>query len=170
MLRLLLLLLAAAPPVFTVTGTAQREHRTTPCMGGVRVTEDLVTIESTTLARQDFTVFAGADRKGRVAARFKTDSRGSFTTSLPAGAWCVVLGKHEPTQEQPLPESQPSAPVRSPHLDAECLARLAHPEPGCDAQWTVTDRPLTGVRLTLHSSNSCPQPWANPCWRGPLPP
>lgn len=160
---------ASAPDPVALSGTASRVHATVPCRGGAAILPSEFEHESQPLVQQVLTVSVGEVPGGKVVARPKTDRAGGFALSLAPGVYCVVVGEPRPSP----PEEEPARPVASgagPHLDPACLAELAHPTPRCDARWIVGKGSPTKVSVSLYSSNTCPQPWAHPCWRGPMPP
>jgi len=179
----LLLLLGAdggaPPPRAEVSGVALRQRVTRPCRGGAAVSPEEITIESAPLGGQPLTVFVGQRPGGAVAARLKTDGQGRFQTRLEPGTYCVVLGDAQPAPDAgapapdagaPAPEPAPNAMSADRNYDAHCLEALAHPAPRCDALWPVPSPEPVELRVVVSSSNQCPQPWARPCWRGPMPP
>lgn len=141
-------------------------------MGGAAVTEEMIQRESAPLARQTLTVFAGDDLTGKVVARPKTDGEGHFSVRLAPGAYCVVVGEQEPLSVQDAGVESPRAARAQSglYLDPDCLEQLAHPVRTCDARLLVLEGTPMSVKVVLHSSNKCPQQWAHPCWRGPMPP
>jgi hypothetical protein len=97
--------------------------------------------------------------------RFKTDRAGRFDVVLPEGRFCVMAG-----ERRAVARANPAEPVRaapSPHVDADCLRDL---ELACDAVLHVRGDNARDVKLTLDTFTRCPQPWAQPCYRGPAPP
>lgn len=158
---------AAAPPQH-VTGSVERViHAQGPCRGGVAVTrEELDEVAAKTqrirLGNATFTVFAGSKHVGKPVTRFKTDRSARFEVDLPAGVFCVMAGA---LKEAP-PEKSPQAPT-GPHIDAACMAERAV---ACDATLVVRKDSTRAVKLTLDTFTPCPQPWAQPCYRGPMPP
>ena len=95
--------------------------------------------------------------------RFKTDRAGKFDVLLPEGAYCVMAGE----LGRAPPERSPVAVPKNPHVDAECLRERAV---ACDAHLHVRKDNPRSVKLTLDTFTPCPQPWAQPCYRGPMPP
>jgi hypothetical protein len=160
----------AAPRVpQRVTGTVERViHAQGPCRGGVRVTdEEMREWEAKTqhlpIAKTTFTVFAGHQFVGKPVTRFKTDGAARFEVSLPAGTYCVMAGDRKEGVANKV-----AVPVAAgPHIDAECLRER---ELACDAQLYVRKDNPRSVKLTLDTFTPCPQQWAQPCYRGPMPP
>jgi hypothetical protein len=114
------------------------------------------------LGKATFTVFAGDKHAGKPVARFKTDRAGRFDARLPEGMFCVMAG--EPTEVAPAP----AEPVpTSAHVDADCLRGRAL---ACDAVLHVRKDRTRDLKVTLDTYTPCPQPWAQPCYRGPAPP
>src|SRR5262245_23581528 len=162
----------AAPRVpRRVTGTVERViHAQGPCHGGVRVTdEEMREWESRSqhlpIAKTTFTVFAGNQFVGKPLARFKTDSAARFEVSLPEGVYCVMAGERKAgVADNPAGRVPRAAGA---HIDAECLRER---ELACDAQLYVRKDNPRAVKLTLDTFTPCPQQWAQPCYRGPMPP
>ena len=164
---------AAQRVVQRVTGTVERAiHAQGPCRGGVAVTnEEMQEWEAKTqrfpLPKTTFTVFAGERHIGKPVARFKTDRAGRFEIRLPEGVFCVMAGELGAAAS---PDSSPLPVPTHAHEDAECLRDLAT---ACDAQLYVRKDSTTRdvkMTLTLDTFTPCPQPWAQPCYRGPMPP
>jgi hypothetical protein len=161
--------MAAPPrPLRRLTGTVERAiHAQGPCRGGVRVTdEEMQEWQAKTqrfpIAKSTFTVFAGNRRVGKPVTRFKTDRAGRFEAQLPDGDFCVMAGELGRAE----PASSPVAAAPQPYVDAECLRDRAL---ACDAQLFVRGD-STRVKVTLDTFTPCPQQWAQPCYRGPMPP
>jgi len=159
----------AAPPVVRrVAGTVERViHAQGPCRGGVRVTDEemeewAAKTQRFPLASATFTVFAGNRRAGKPVMRFKTDRAGRFEVRLPDGDFCVMAGQVGAVAADNSPV--PVAP--QPHVDAACLRERAF---ACDANLHLRGD-STRVKLTLDTFTPCPQPWAQPCYHGPMPP
>ncbi len=160
----------AAAPVRRVTGTAERLiHAQGPCGGGAAITREQMEewhakTQRISLAKATFTVFAGHKHVGKPVTRFKTDRAGRFEVQLPEGVYCVMAGELGAVA----PEREPEAvrPTHA-HVDAACLRDLAL---ACDAQLYVRKDNPRDVKLTLNTFTPCPQPWAQPCYRGPMPP
>jgi hypothetical protein len=153
-----------------VTGTAERViHAQGPCRGGVAITrEEMAAWQAKTerhpISKTTFTVFAGDKRVGKPVTRFKTDRAGRFDVRLPAGMFCVMAGEYqEIARENPPEPAQPTGP----YVDADCLRDRAL---ACDAVLHVREDGARDVKLTLDTFTPCPQPWAQPCYRGPAPP
>jgi hypothetical protein len=162
---------AASPRVARrVTGTVERViHAQGPCRGGVRVTEEemqewAAKTQHLPIAKATFTVFAGHQFVGKPVTRFKTDGAARFEVSLPEGTYCVMAGDLKERAADKLAE-----PVKAVggHIDAECMRER---ELACDAHLSVRKDNPRAVKLTLETFTRCPQPWAQPCYRGPMPP
>ena len=97
-------------------------------------------------------------------SRFKTDRAGRFEVRLPEGVFCVMAGE----RDEVAPETA-EAPLRptAAHVDPGCLRDR---ELACDAQLHVRRDTTREVKLTLDTFTPCPQQWAQPCYRGPMPP
>ena len=171
MLTLALLVLSGSPLV-EVSGIAQRHHTTNPCMGGVRITEDMIEHQRAPLPKQPLTFIAGTSVWGTVSARTTTDAQAAFRVSLAPGAYCVVFG--EPPVRPPPVDAGTSAVLASGTTnglyDAQCLRELENPQPRCVSMIHVPDGGMKNAVIELASSNRCTQQWAHPCWRGPMPP
>ena len=160
----------AAPRVRRVAGTVERViHAQGPCRGGVAITgEEMQEWQAKTqrspIARTTFTVFAGDRHVGKPLARFKTDRAGRFDVRLPEGEFCVMAGERD--EVAPEISAEPPRPTDA-HVDADCLRDLAL---ACDARLYVRRDNPRDVKLTLDTFTPCPQPWAQPCYRGPMPP
>ena len=163
----------AAPRAWRVTGTAERAiHAQGPCRGGVAVTDEEIQewnakTERTPLVKTTFTVFAGNRRAGKPVMRFQTDRAGRFDVRLPQGVFCVMAGEVKEAAPENSPVPGPVPVPTAPHVDAECLRDRAL---ACDAELYVRKDSARGVKLTLDTFTPCPQPWAQPCYRGPMPP
>jgi hypothetical protein len=163
----------AAPRARRVTGTVERAiHAQGPCRGGVRVTnEEMEAWAAKTqrfpLAKSTFTVFAGQGHVGKPVTRFKTDGAGRFEVRLPEGVFCVMAGELAEKAEAAVDIGKVPAAPTSQHVDADCLRERAF---ACDAQLYVRKEDARDVKLTLDTFTPCPQQWAQPCYRGPMPP
>jgi len=163
-------LAVAAPRLRRVTGTAERVvHAPGPCGGGAAITREAMAewqakSERVPLLKTTFTVFAGDKHVGKPVTRFKTDRAGRFDVRLPEGAFCIMAGEYE--AGTPDISAAPRRPMEA-HVDADCLRDQAL---ACDAQLQVRKDGGRDVKLTLHTFTRCPQPWAQPCYRGPMPP
>jgi len=160
---------AAAPRARRVTGTVERAiHAQGPCRGGVRVTNEEMEewqakTQRSTIAKTTFTVFAGNRRVGKPVTRFKTDGAGRFAVSLPEGTFCVMTG----ALTEATPDKSPVAAAPGHDIDAECLRDRALT---CDAELYVVKDGPRDLKVTLDTYTPCPQQWAQPCYRGPMPP
>jgi hypothetical protein len=161
---------AAAPRVQRVTGIVERVvHAQGPCRGGAAIThEEIAESEAKSqrfpLGKGTFTVFAGDKYVGRPVTRFKTDRSGRFEARLPEGVYCVMAGERK--EVAPKNSVGPLQPVDA-HLDPGCLRDRAL---ACDATLHVRRNNTRDVKLTLDTFTPCPRQWAQPCWRGPMPP
>jgi hypothetical protein len=161
---------AAPPPPQHVTGSVERVvHAQGPCRGGVAVTrEELDEVAAKTqrfpLRNATFTVFAGDKHVGKPLTRFTTDRAARFATDLPAGVFCVMAGDRK---EAPAEKTLGTPVPNNPHVDPVCLRERAV---ACDATLRVRKDSARAVKLTLDTFTPCPQPWAQPCYRGPMPP
>jgi hypothetical protein len=153
---------AGAPELKRVEGTATTEHSI--CKGGVAVTQrDYDELPPPVpIAGREFLVVAGAEISAKPpAARFVTRADGSFSTRLPPGQWCFFEAGRRPAAGR---VKQPVAAPPRPHVDADCLEqqRLR-----CDLVLAVKSD-VKRARITFQER--CPQPWAQPCYHGPMPP
>ena len=161
---------APPPPPQHVTGSVERVvHAQGPCRGGVAVTrEELDEVAAKTqhipLRNATFTIFAGDKHVGKPLTRFTTDRAARFAVDLPAGAFCVMAGDRK---EAPTEKARATPVPASPNIDANCLRERAV---ACDATLHVRKDSARAVKLTLDTFTPCPQPWAQPCYRGPMPP
>ena len=163
----------AAPVVRRVTGTVERAmHAQGPCGGGAaisneRMQEWAAKTRRFPLAKTTFTVFAGDKRAGKPVMRFKTDRAGRFEVRLPEGVFCVMAG--EPAEVAPEVSKEPQTPpaATSGNVDQQCLRDRAL---ACDVRLYVRSDNPRDVKLTLDTFAQCPEPWAQPCYRGPMPP
>jgi hypothetical protein len=161
-------LLAGAKKVH-VSGTATHVHETWPCLGGVRITPEMVHRKTQLLGQAEFTLYAGdtGAPTGPPVARLKTDAKGQFSIDLAPGAYCVVQGAPAPRPDAGV-ELESAALEPSPDSEAECLRQLD--EPKCAARIDVPPSGTTEASFHVYSRNQCNQPWARPCYRGPAPP
>jgi hypothetical protein len=151
---------AEGPKTMRVSGRA--ELTPSICRGGVAVTrEDYEALPPPSpIAGRAFLVVAGAHiRAGRPVARFTTRADGTFTTRLPAGTWCLFDASRALAEERAAPAAAPRAGI-----DADCLAEERR---RCDLVLPVK-ADVRGARIVF--PERCPQPWAQPCYHGPMPP
>jgi hypothetical protein len=111
---------------------------------------------------REFLVVAGERiTAARPAARFTTRADGTFVTQLPPGKWCLFDASRRPSEPRG-DAAQPPAPPAD--TDAACLAAQKQ---RCDLVLAVKD----DVRdAAIIFTQRCPQPWNQPCYRGPMPP
>jgi hypothetical protein len=64
------------------------------------------------------------------------------------------------------PDRPLSSVPTQPYVDAECLRDRAL---ACDAQLYVRGDSAR-MKVTLETFTPCPDQWAQPCYRGPMPP
>jgi hypothetical protein len=166
-----------ASRLLRVTGSAERViHAPGPCGGGARITDEQMQewaakTQRSSLVKAAFTVFAGERHDGKRVARFKTDGAGRFEVRLPEGTFCVMAGElpdvaPEPPDVTPEPATPPRARP-SGNVDLQCLHDLAL---ACDARLDVRRDTARDVKLLLETYQRCSEPWAQPCYRGPMPP
>jgi hypothetical protein len=135
------------------------------CSGGVRVTEEMIARlpPPQPIAGREFLVVAG-DRisAARPAARFTTRPDGTFVTRLPPGTWCFFEAARRPGKDR----AEPAAPATPPSADVEAGC-LENEKLRCDLVLPVRSDIKT---VEISFTQRCPQPWAQPCYRGPMPP
>jgi transposase InsO family protein len=119
-------------------------------------------VQRSRLRNATFTIFAGSKHAGKPVARFRSDRAGRFDISLPEGTYCVMGGEHGPAPARGSPVT-----TAAPNVDAECMRERAL---ACDALLRVRGNSTREVKLTLETFTRCPQTWAQPCYRGPMPP
>ncbi len=153
-------------PLRRVSGTASHIQTTHPCRGGAAVMPEEIHSQTTPLAGQTVTVLQGAP-DGVVVAKAKADAAGHFELRLPPGRYCVRLGDVGPERA---PEPPSPLPPAGQYTDARCMWDRAHPAPRCDANVEVGASDVGGLVVATYGSNTCSQQWAQPCWRGPMPP
>jgi hypothetical protein len=141
------------------------------CRGGVAITQQDVDAlpPPAPIPGKEFLVVAGSEISGRKpAARFVTRNDGTFVTRLPPGQWCFFEAGRKP---EPEPPGQPAEPPRAhplkaagPNIDKGCLESERR---RCDLVLAVkSDVKQADIRFTQR----CPDVWAQPCYRGPMPP
>jgi hypothetical protein len=150
---------ASAPDVKRVTGRA--ETVSSVCSGGAAISREQIERlpPPSPVAGREFLVVRGeAITAARPAARFVTRADGTFTTRLPPGTWCFFDASRRPKEEFKAP---PAPPRPDPEGCLEAMKRR------CDLVLAVK----TDVReAEITFAQSCPQPWNQPCYRGPMPP
>jgi hypothetical protein len=161
--------LAGADPAALkrVAGKVEMTHSI--CRGGVAVTqEDYERLPPPQpLGGKEFLVVAGAQiRATRTAARFVTRADGTFVTRLPPGQWCFFEASRTPSEPRRGPGEPvvPKAARPGQHVDADCLESERR---RCDLVLAVKSD-VSRARITF--TERCPQSWAQPCYRGPMPP
>jgi hypothetical protein len=160
MIGLALLLIGAAVPEARVSGVARQTASI--CRGGAAVTrEDYESLPPPTpLAGLTFFVRRGAKiTRGKPFAQVTTNAKGRFELELPEGTWCFYDAGRALRGEAGPVAARPDA-----HIDAQCLAEE---KVRCDLVVRVA-----GERkgLVIERAERCPRPWAEPCYRGPMPP
>ena len=93
-------------------------------------------------------------------ARITTSEEGKFDLRLEPGTWCVF----DAARKLEAREAARSA-AAAPNQDSACLVRERH---RCDEVLRVGNGDRDGVQITFYAS--CPQPYNQPCYRGPAPP
>jgi hypothetical protein len=134
------------------------------CGGGAAVTREMLERlpPPQPIPGRAFLVVAGEQiSAARPAARFVTRPDGSFVTRLPPGKWCFFEATRRPSGDE-RPDKPVAAP--SPHADGGCLAERAR---RCDLVLAVKS---DVSRADITFRQPCPQPWNQPCYRGPMPP
>jgi hypothetical protein len=111
------------------------------------------------IASREFLVVKGEQiSASRPAARFVTRADGTFTTRLPPGAWCFFDASRRLNED---PKAPPAPPKADPEGCLEAWKRR------CDLVLAVKGD-VRDAEITF--TQSCPQPWNQPCYRGPMPP
>jgi hypothetical protein len=150
----------AGAPKKRVAGRAERVSSV--CGGGAAITDEQIARlpPPVALGGMEFIVVAGNQiTAARPVARFVTRPDGTFTTHLPPGTWCFLdAGRKPPNSGAAL-----QAPLR-PSIDAGCLESAKR---RCDLVLPVKSD-VRDARITF--MNQCPEPWNQPCYRGPMPP
>jgi hypothetical protein len=143
-----------------VTGKAERH--TSVCGGGAAITQEQIDRlpPPEPMGGMAFLVVAGDQiTAARPVARFVTRPDGTFTTQLPPGTWCVFdAGRKPPDEPKTL-----QAPAK-PSLDGGCLEAERR---RCDLVLPVKSD-VRDARITF--TTRCSEPWAQPCYHGPMPP
>jgi hypothetical protein len=156
---------AAAGPAKTKRVAGKVVMTASICSGGVAVTQEMIDRlpPPQPIAGREFLVVAGERiSAARPAARFTSRPDGTFATRLPPGTWCFFEAGRRPSDER-APQATPIAPV-VPSVDANCLAAE---KLRCDLVLPVK-ADVSQARITF--AERCPQQWAQPCYRGPMPP
>lgn len=98
--------------------------------------------------------------KNEILALCTSDASGNFSFQLPAGQYCIVLGK-KVTADIYQYSSQYLI------VDTDCLEKW---KATCDHAIQVKDQAISGLNINIHS-NGFPGGHAIPCtyWNGPLP-
>jgi len=153
---------AGSPEPKSVEGKATMEHSI--CRGGVAITQrDYDELPPPVpVAGREFLVVAGSRISDKPpAARFVTRANGAFATRLLPGQWCIFEAARKPAAGR---AKQPVAAAPRPHVDADCLEEERR---RCDLVLTVK-ADIKKARIVFQER--CPQPWAQPCYHGPMPP
>jgi hypothetical protein len=95
-----------------------------------------------------------------MVTRTTTDANGDFKVDLPAGSYCLVLAEKERTRDAGFYN------LTYMQVDKPCDTRWLNT---CDITFTVADRPVSGLRLTLQKK--CFIESLSPCitYTGPKP-
>jgi hypothetical protein len=151
---------AGAKETSRVAGIAVLESSV--CGGGAAISREQIERlpPPRPVAGKEFLVVAG-DRINvkRPVARFTTRIDGTFATRLPAGTWCIFEAARRPAGDEAPPVAAPE-----PGIDEACLAENRR---RCDLVLPVTSD-VRAARIVF--VERCPQPWAQPCYHGPMPP
>ena len=136
------------------------------CGGGAAISRDAVARlpPPQPVGGRDFLVVAGERITATPpAARFTTRADGSYVTRLPAGTWCFFDAARRPRDDHAAPPA-PATLSAAPDSDSACLAAQRR---RCDLVLAVqSDVTAAQITFTAH----CPEPWNQPCYRGPAPP
>jgi hypothetical protein len=142
-----------------VTGRA--ETVSSVCGGGAAISRQQLEAlpPPAPIGGREFLVVRGETiTDARPSARFVTRADGTFTTRLPLGTWCLFDASRRPKDD-------PKAPPAPPKPGAEgCLEALKR---RCDLVLAVKGD-VRDAAITF--TQRCPQPWNQPCYRGPMPP
>jgi hypothetical protein len=150
---------ASDPGAKRVTGKAVLLSHV--CGGGAAISREQIAAlpPPAPIGGREFLVVKGeVITAARPAARFVTRADGSFTTRLPPGTWCFFDASRKPNEDAKAP---PAPPKPDPEGCLEALRRR------CDLVLAVK-ADVRDAEITF--SQSCPQPWNQPCYRGPMPP
>jgi hypothetical protein len=142
------------------------EQVSSVCGGGAAIRQEQIDAlpPPAPIPGKEFLVVAG-DRitAARPAARFTSRPDGTFTTRLPPGTWCFFEAGRRPREDQAVaPGSLPAPPKAG--IDAGCLENEKR---RCDLVLPVKSD-VRDARITF--TTRCSEPWAQPCYRGPMPP
>ena len=96
-----------------------------------------------------------------MATRTRTDANGTFNLELAPGSYCMVLEEKESAREAGFYTQKNMV------VDKPCDQKWLNT---CDISFTVADKNISGLRLTLNKK--CLITSLSPCitWNGPLPP
>jgi hypothetical protein len=163
----LIALFASAGTVAAGAATTRRvagkvEMTSSVCGGGAAIRREQIEAlpPPAPIAGREFLVVAGGRITGaRPAARFTSRADGTFTTRLPPGTWCFFDASRRITEDRNAPVAAPSANLESGCLEAERRR--------CDLVLPVKSD-IKDVRITF--TQRCSEPWAQPCYHGPMPP
>jgi hypothetical protein len=160
---------AAPAELRRVAGKVTMSHSI--CRGGVAITQrDLDELPPPyPLPGKEFLVVSGAEISARrPAAHFITRTDGTFVTRLPPGQWCFFEAGRRPEPEPPGQPAEPprALPMRVPgqNIDPGCLEAEQR---RCDLVLVVKS---DVKRADIGFTQRCPEPWAQPCYHGPMPP
>ena len=137
------------------------------CGGGAAITQEQIDRlpPPRPIAGREFLVVTGESISAqRPVARFTTGVDGTFLTRLPAGTWCIFEAGRRMVDEPPGPAAPPSAGLDPAGVDRPCLAQEQR---RCDLVLAVKSE-VREARIVF--TERCPQPWAQPCYHGPMPP
>lgn len=146
---------------FTVSGNVLV---TSPYCGGAAPTPDMVAAAKTPqpYANQGFLIRKGAVNAPGTAmvTRVRTDAKGTWSVQLAPGTYCMVL---EEKENRRTPEFLATQYYE---IDKKCDDKWLN---GCELSFTVADKNISGLRLSL--SRKCHINSFSPCiqWGGPLP-
>ena len=152
---------AGADEAKRVAGKVVLEHSI--CRGGAAITrEDMERLPPPQpIAGRAFLVVAGDRiRAKKAVARFTTRADGTFVTHLPPGTWCFFEAGRRPE----VGTAPAAAAPTSAGIDADCLAEQKR---RCDLVLAVKSD-VRAAQIVFRER--CPQPWAQPCYHGPMPP
>jgi hypothetical protein len=135
-----------------------------PYCGGAAPTPDMVEAAKTPqpLANQGFLIRKGSMNAPGTAlvTRVRTNAQGTFSVALKPGTYCMVLDEKENRRTPEFLNTQYY------EIDKKCDDKWLN---GCELSFTVADKNISGLRLTL--TRKCHINSFSPCinWGGPLP-
>jgi len=139
--------------------------------GGAAVTDQMWQEASGKEPRAaSYRVVAGGRISGEPPlASFASGADGHFELRLPAGTYCAYAADRQvppPRQDRGAgARPPPSSELTNSNMDAQCLEAEAR---RCDAIFEVGE--AESIHSDIEVMASCPEPFNQPCYRGPMPP